>query len=114
VAQLLDEWGWLAIRVAGSLGPVDVVAVGGDFARWGRGRLPLTPPVVLLVQVKSTAGGAFERFGPLERAQLIELAATHSGVPLLAWWPPALPGESKREALRFLFEHEWPPAKVTA
>lgn len=43
------------------------------------------PP--LLVQVKSTAGGAFERFGPRERLVMLCEAQQAGARAVLVWWP---------------------------
>jgi hypothetical protein len=44
-------------------------------------------PLIRLVQVKSTGGGPFERFGPSDRAQLLADAAACGAQAWLAWWP---------------------------
>lgn len=110
VAELLEGWGWLSVRVAGSLGPLDVLAVGGELARWEGGQpspMQWQVPMVLLVQVKSTEKGPWEKFGPAEREDLIVAAASCGAIPVLAWWPPA-PGKSKNGALKWLWESDWP------
>jgi hypothetical protein len=56
-----------------------------------------------LVQVKSTAGGAFERFGPRDRALLLIEAAQADAHALLAWWPP-------HGKLTLIPSEAWPPA----
>jgi hypothetical protein len=43
--------------------------------------------VLRLVQVKSTGGGPYERFGPRDREQLLADAAACGGTAWLAWWP---------------------------
>lgn len=79
---------WVAFRAPASLGVADVVALrDGDRPR--------------LVEVKSTAGGPYERFGPADRAKLRQAAEMAGAVPLLAWWPP-------RGKLRFIPAEEWP------
>lgn len=56
----------------------------------------------LLVQVKSTAGGAFERFQPRDRALLLVEAAQADARAVLAWWPP-------RGKLTLIPSEAWPP-----
>ena len=82
------ERDWFAICARGSHGCADVLAIRSD-------RRPQ------LVQVKSTAGGPYERFSPQDRAEL-EFAAELGGADaLLAWWPP-------NGQLRFIPASEWP------
>lgn len=84
--MLGDDW-WVC-RAAGSLGDADLVGL----------RLGSRPR---MVEVKSTAGGPYERFGPAERAEL-SLAARLAGADAwLAWWPP-------RGKLQWIAEAEWP------
>ena len=79
---------WLAFRAPASLGCADVVALrDGSRPR--------------LVEVKSTAGGPYEHFGPAARRRL-SFAATIAGADaFLAWWPA-------RGQLRWIGEQEWP------
>jgi len=110
VEALLCGWGWLAERKPASKGVADVTAIGGEFARWEGGHpspLQWSLPIILLVEVKSTAGGPYERFGPAEREELRVAAALHSCQCVLAWWPPS-PGKAKDAALRWIFEEQWP------
>jgi len=80
---------WIAFRAPASLGVADVIALKV-------GRVPR------FVEVKSTAGGPYERFGPEARTKLRVAAAMAGAVPLLAWWPA-------RGELRFIGAAEWPP-----
>lgn len=85
---------WLVVRAAGSLGDVDLVCLRDGY----------TP---VLVEVKSTAGGPYERFGPAAREEL-RLAARIAGAEAtLAWWPP-------RGELRFIPSREWPGTRAAA
>jgi Holliday junction resolvase len=87
----LEADGWIVIRAAGSLGVADLVCFRAD-------RVPR------LVEVKSTAQSAYERFSPLERARMSD-AASQAGVEAwLVWWPP-------RRSLAWIPEHEWPAVK---
>jgi len=63
------------------------------------------PP--LLVQVKSTSGGAFERFGPRDRALLLIEAQRAGAQAVLAWWPP-------RRPLVVIPSEAWPPTPAWA
>jgi Holliday junction resolvase len=88
VKAILEGEDWFVARAAGSLGDADLVALrAGSRSR--------------LVEVKSTAGGPYERFGPADRARL-RLAAQIAGADAwLAWWPP-------RGRLRWIDASEWP------
>lgn len=79
---------WFAICARGSHGCADVVAIK-------EGRRPH------VVQVKSTAQGPYERFGPKDRAELAFAARLGGADAFLAWWPP-------RGVLRWIPESEWP------
>lgn len=89
VMAILVAAGWFAMCGRASRGPADVLAV-----RYGY------PP--LLVQVKSTAGGPYERFLPSDRRELIEAAQMAGGAAWLAWWPPRV------RSPRWLSAYEWP------
>lgn len=83
---------WIAFRAPASLGRVDVVALrAGSRPR--------------LVEVKSTAGGPYERFGPADRERLRGAARLAGADALLAWWP-------SRGELRCTAEWEWPGAEI--
>jgi hypothetical protein len=90
VRDLLAEQDWFAVCTRGSHGAADVVAI----------RAGSVPRVV---QVKSTAQGPYERFGPADRADLAWAARLGGADALLAWWPP-------RGRLRWIPEAEWPAA----
>jgi hypothetical protein len=87
VLQLRND-DWIAGRAPGSLG-VDVWAMKA-------GRRPR------LIEVKSTAGGPYERFGPAERRKA-SLAGRLAGADVfLVWWPP-------RRKPTWIPEGNWPP-----
>lgn len=88
VKDWLLERDWWVARAAGSLGDADLVALkDGERPR--------------LVEVKSTAQGPYEHFGPADRDGL-RFAATVAGASAwLAWWPP-------RGRLQWIPEDEWP------
>jgi hypothetical protein len=88
VRELLASEDWFAVCARGSHGAADVLAI----------RVGSRPRVV---QVKSTAQGPYERFGPAERAELSFAAKLGGADALLAWWPP-------RGRLRWIPEDEWP------
>ncbi len=91
VRDLLRDDDWIAFRAPASLGVADVVALKV-------GHRPR------LYEVKSTAGGPYERFSPADRARL-SLAGRMAGADVfLAWWPP-------RGKLRWIAEAEWPVAR---
>jgi Holliday junction resolvase len=84
---------WLAFRAPASLGVADVIALRDGYRPQ-------------LVEVKSTAGGPYEHFGPADRADLRAAAKLAGADCLLAWWPP-------RGKLRFIPSVEWPEVRVT-
>jgi Holliday junction resolvase len=88
VKLLLQDDDWWVARAAGSLGDADLVALKA-------GRIPR------LIEVKSTAGGPYERFGPVERERLRYAAELAGATAELAWWPP-------RGKLRWIPSSEWP------
>jgi Holliday junction resolvase len=75
VKRLLESQDWWIARAAGSLGDADLVALKD-------GKRPL------LIEVKSTAGGPYERFGPKDRADLRFAARLAGASAVLYWWPP--------------------------
>jgi hypothetical protein len=76
VVELYRESGCAAYRLAH--GVADVVALGGELDR------------PLLVQVKSTAGGPYERFLPRDRRALIDEGVLARADVQLCWWPPGV------------------------
>jgi len=113
VRELLDSWGFVTVRAAGSLGPIDVVAIGSlsvglMFPDEWKGWLNGVWPRVLFIEVKSTAKGPYERFGPAARQEAREVADKADAMTLLAWWPPVSPGIAKISALRWIPPSEWP------
>jgi Holliday junction resolvase len=88
VRSLLAGEDWLAFRAPASLGVADVIALrAGSRPR--------------LIEVKSTAGGPYEHFGPKDRSELVFAARMAGADALLAWWPP-------RGKLHWIPENEWP------
>jgi Holliday junction resolvase len=73
VVRLLREQGYVVYRL--HQGTADVAALKAGHAP-------------MLVQVKSTAGGPWERFGPADRDALAHDAITAGADAVLAWWPP--------------------------
>ena len=98
VIALLEEDGWVCAsrRHIGGAGDVLAVKPPGETTRRHR------VVTALLIEVKSTAGGPYERFGPAARRDLSDLARGHGCEAWLYWWPP-------RGALARIPEHEWPP-----
>lgn len=88
----LEEQGWVVSRCAGSKGNYDL------HASRDAGNLHTE---CLLVEVKSTAGGPYERFGPTARAALRQAAAQAGATAWLAYWP-------KGGKLRWIGVDEWP------
>jgi len=75
VRRLLEADDWWVCRAAGSLGDADLVALKP-------GKRPL------MVEVKSTAGGPYEHFGPKARTDLLFAASIAGADATLCWWPP--------------------------
>lgn len=90
VADELRREGWVAYRLA--WGQADVGALKA-------GHRPL------LVQVKSTAGGPYERFGPRARLALLHEAVCAGADCVLAWWP-------KHGELRWIQPLDWPDTHI--
>lgn len=88
VRDWLRERDWLAFRAPASLGVADVVALKAGY----RARL---------VEVKSSAQGPYEHFGPADRDRLRMAALLAGADAYLAWWPP-------RGELHWIPEAEWP------
>ncbi len=94
VVALLRDQDWLAFRAPASLGVADVVALrDGSRSR--------------LIEVKSTAQGPYEHFGPDARERLSLAAGMAGAEAWLAWWP-------SRGKLHWIAESEWPVAKGAA
>lgn len=99
VRKVLEQDGWWTCRAAGSLGDADVVALRA-YEIWTAGRMK-TRSEAWLIEVKSTAGGPYERFGPAQRNELRAAAKRAGAEAVLAYWPP-------RKPLRWIPEEEWP------
>lgn len=109
VRALLEAQGWWVARPAGSLGDADLVAlrVASVIYRADNDHATRGTSMALLIEVKSTAGGPFERFGPKDRAELsaaAELAGAHAH---LIWTPPSPPGVKGIHGC-WIPESEWP------
>lgn len=104
VKRLLEADGWWVARAAGSLGDADLVALRHQSV-WMHDddmkRVPVPMAEARLIEVKSTAGGPYERFGPSERRRLLEAAERAGASAWLAYWP-------SRGALVWIPASEWP------
>jgi Holliday junction resolvase len=100
VRNLLEEDGWLVVRAAGSLGTCDLVAIPTRNGAKHPAR-QYSSEWLLLIEVKSTAGGPYEHFAPARRRELAELARQVFGEAWLAWWPP-------RRPLQWISSERWP------
>ena len=105
LVRVLEQTGWVAVRAAS--GPVDVVALSGENAKhpafgFEAGRETLWRP--MLIQVKSTAGGPFERFQPSRRRQLVLAAEEAHAEAWLVWWPPG-------RSMKWIASTDWPKRK---
>jgi Holliday junction resolvase len=93
VRKLLEADGWIVVRSAGSLGPVDLVA--------------LKPDRVLLIEVKSTIQ-PYQHFRKPERAEMLEIAIEAGASCVLAYWP-------SHGQLRWIRPQRWPePGRLPA
>lgn len=90
VRKRLEAEGWVCVRAAGSLGPVDLVIM----------RCGWTPR---LVQIKSDARGPYQNFRPNDRRELAALALRAGATAWLIHWPP-------RGEMVWRAAHEWPAA----
>jgi hypothetical protein len=81
LTNLLEADGWVVGSRRHIGGPGDLLAID-----------QLTVDRILLCEVKSTAGGPWERYGPLDRRALGELGLAIDAIPCLAWWPPRANG----------------------
>ena len=82
VRDHLAKQDWIAFRAPASLGAADVIALRAGSR-------------TQLIEVKSTAKGPYEHFGPAARTRLSLTAKLAGADALLAWWPP-------RGKLRFI------------
>jgi Holliday junction resolvase len=94
VVELLRDAGHVTYRLAH--GCADVIALGGGLER------------PLLVQVKSTAGGPYERFEPQTRRTLALEAARADADAVLCWWPPG------RGVPIWIDSTDWPRLRAVA
>jgi Holliday junction resolvase len=92
MAVLADE-GWLCGSRRHIGGAGDILAVNNRTG-W---------PEVYLIEVKSTAGGPWERFSPQDRQAMVETAAAAGAEAWLYHWPA-------RGKLRRIPSSEWPKA----
>ena len=92
VRRFLEADGWVVVRAAGSLGPVDLVAMH-------RGRFPM------FVQVKADRRSAWHNFPPEDRLELAELARQAGAEAWLAWYP------QDRRPAQWIPERDWPTTR---
>lgn len=89
VKKLLEKDGWIVVRAAGSLGPVDLVALKG-------GRRPRC------IEVKANAkGGPYSNFRKLDRQEMRLIAIDAGADAELCYWPA-------RKKIRFIPSSQWP------
>jgi Holliday junction resolvase-like predicted endonuclease len=93
VGDFLEEQGWIvgSRRHRGGAGDLLAVWYCDDvgYAVW-------------LIEVKSTAGGPYERFGPRDRQEMTRVARRIGAQPVLAYWPP------RAKMPTFIHEENWP------
>jgi hypothetical protein len=98
---------WTTFRCA--KGPVDLILIHPHHDVLGPtgkdlGESPTGGSDVRLVQVKSTAGGPYERFGPADREELLMLAQACRATAWLIWWPP-------KRGWKWIPSDQWPKAR---
>lgn len=93
VLLLLRDAGFVTYRLAH--GCADVLALRHDHQP-------------MLIQVKSTAGSRYERFGPADRLALIDEAKQAGAAAVLAWWPPGV------RVPEWIDSSDWPDARLAA
>ena len=100
--RLADE-DWVVVRAAGSLGGIDLVALRAKVYELEPGVRAYNHAGIeaRLIEVKSTAQGPYEHFGPADRHWLSRTAQLAGAEAWLAWWP-------KNGKLRWIPEVEWP------
>ena len=76
VRAMLEAFGYVVIRAAGSLGEIDLVVL----------RARSTLSAVRFIEVKATRR-PFEHFGPSDRAEILEAADRAGATAELAWLP---------------------------
>lgn len=87
VARRLEDRGWIVGSRRHIGGAGDLLAVRAESP--GAGSTGYV--AVRLIEVKSTAGGPWERFGPAARAELVAAALRAGASAELWWWPPRAP-----------------------
>jgi hypothetical protein len=106
VLELLSEDGWFGLCGRASRGPADILAVRSKVPNvLGQQEPTRGAARIIVVQVKSTAGGPWERFGPMDRYVLADVAQRIGGEAWVAWWPP-------HGSLRWIHSSEWPMGKL--
>jgi hypothetical protein len=88
VMDVLAEEGWLCASRRHIGGAGDVLAIR-SYVDIGSAKGEGID--ARLIEVKSTAGGPWERFGPADRQALVETAERHGAEAWLYWWPPRKP-----------------------
>jgi hypothetical protein len=98
VARQLVTDGWLVGDRHNLLGGGDLVAARHRGDRHD----------IWLVEVKSTAGGPYERFLPADRLAMLEVAWRTGAQAWLAWWPPKGARGNPRGELQWIPSWHWP------
>jgi hypothetical protein len=98
--DVLAEEGWLCASRRHIGGAGDVLAI-----RYYTPSPYINEIDAMLIEVKSTSGGPWERFGPTDRQALIDTAENYGAEAWLYWWPP-------RKSLQRIHCGDFPKAKV--
>jgi hypothetical protein len=92
-AEILQDEGWVVGSRRHIGGPGDLLAVilDGDVQAFDHDGSPIAFAEIKLIEVKSTAKSAYERYGRKARAELLEMATSIGAEAELWWWPPRRP-----------------------
>lgn len=88
VKKLLEDEGWFVVKVGGSLGCADLVALKAQY-------------VPRLIQVKAQERTPWDGFGPEARLQMKTVALAAGAKAELCWWP-------SRKRPVFIDSDDWP------
>jgi Holliday junction resolvase len=89
VRKLYEAEGWICVRAAGSLGPVDLVAIRKGFK-----------PIFNEIKATSTP---WVTFGRAKRNEMLRICELAGATPMLVYWPA-------HKKPRWILAKDWPPS----